>query len=129
SAAMAAPRKIPEQRPGKVGGKRDANRKQRAEALSNAGLSLFLERGIEDVTIDEIAERAGTAKGNFYRYFDGKPELVAALLEPVAERLRDALERCGKALEDARAEQEVYAAYTALATQLAMVTLEHRDEV
>lgn len=126
---MAVPRKIPEQRPGKVGGKRDANRKLRAEALGRAGLELFLARGIEDVTIDEIAERAGTAKGNFYRYFEGKAELVAVLLEPVAERFRGAMQRCGQDLAKARSKDEVYASYTTLAAQLAMVTIEHREEV
>src|SRR5210317_2345369 len=62
----------PVERPGAVGGKRDLNRRQRVQDLIDAGLSLFLERGIEAVTIDEVARKAGMAKGNFYRYFRDK---------------------------------------------------------
>ena len=62
--------KVPPQRPGKAGGKRARNRQQRTDALIEAGLQLFLERGVENVPIDDIAREAGMAKGNFYRYFD-----------------------------------------------------------
>jgi len=43
----------PVERPGAVGGKRDLNRRQRVQDLIDAGLALFLQRGIEAVTIDE----------------------------------------------------------------------------
>ncbi|MFA9471265.1 MAG: helix-turn-helix domain-containing protein, partial [Deltaproteobacteria bacterium] len=74
----------PVERPGAFGGKRDINRRKRVQDLIEAGLSLFLERGIEAVTIDEVAREAGMAKGNFYRYFRDKADLVEAVIEPVA---------------------------------------------
>ena len=37
----------------------------------------------EAVTIDEVAREAGMAKGNFYRYFRDKADLVEAVIEPV----------------------------------------------
>lgn len=122
-------RKIPEKRPGKVGGKRDANRRRRSETLATAALELFLVRGIEDVTIDDIAERAGTAKGNFYRYFDDKSQLVESLLVPLATLVRKAMRQCAVDLAKAKAPEQVSDAYGKLAATLGVSAIEHRDVV
>src|SRR5690349_21242717 len=71
-------------RPGQPGGRRDTNRKERTKAIGDAALALFLERGIEAVTIEDITTRAGVAKGSFYRYFDDKHALTEALFQPLA---------------------------------------------
>jgi len=122
-------RKVPEKRPGKVGGKRDANRRRRSETLARATLDLFLVRGIEDVTIDDIAERAGTAKGNFYRYFDDKAQLVEALLLPLAAVVRKSMRKCAVDLGKAKAPDEVSDAYGRLAATLGVSAIENRDVV
>lgn len=119
--------KAPPERPGRAGGKRDLNRRRRAEELRAAGLSLFLERGIEAVTIDQIARRASAAKGSFYRYFDDKAHLVSAIIEPLACSSREAFDRCDAALGSATGEAELTAAYLALAADLSTVALAHRD--
>ena len=49
------------------------------------------------VQIAPVAERAGIAAGTVYRYFPGKTELVAALVESVAEREIAALRRAADA--------------------------------
>lgn len=126
---MATLHKVPEKRPGKLGGKRDANRRRRSETLARAALDLFLDRGLEDVTIDEIAERAGTAKGNFYRYFDDKSQLVESLLLPLAALVRKAMRVCAIDLGKAKTPEAVSAAYQTLAANLAMATIEQRDVV
>ena len=59
------PTKIPEHKPGAQGGKRDANRKEKTQQIADAALKLFLERGLEKVTIDDIVKAAGIAKGSF----------------------------------------------------------------
>lgn len=119
----------PSKRPGPPGGKRDRNRKKRIEALHQAGLALFLERGVEAVTVDDIASRAGMAKGNFYRYFQNKEELVSALMERVAEQLRSAMRECGDALAVARTERELFAAYETLARKFASVAIPNFDVI
>lgn len=122
-------KKVPGKRPGKAGGKRDENRRRRSETLAQAALELFLERGIEDVTIDEIAERAGTAKGNFYRYFDDKAQLVEALVVPMANLVRKAMRSCAVDLGKSKTPDDVSEAYGKLAATLGMAALEHRDVV
>jgi len=108
----------PLERPGAVGGKRDLNRRKRVQDLVDAGLSLFLARGIEAVTIDEVAREAGMAKGNFYRYFRDKADLVEAVIEPVAGTTRQALDECHKRLSRVRDRNEAMSAYAELGNRL-----------
>jgi AcrR family transcriptional regulator len=46
-------------------------------ALSDAALELALERGLDNVTRDDIANRAGVSLRTFNNYFTGKYEAVA----------------------------------------------------
>lgn len=117
----------PVERPGAFGGKRDLNRRKRVEDLIHAGLSLFLERGIEAVTIDEVAREAGMAKGNFYRYFRDKADLVEAVIEPVASTTRDAVQECDAQLREANGRDEAVAAYGQLGNRLAGVLALYPD--
>jgi AcrR family transcriptional regulator len=117
----------PVERPGAVGGKRDLNRRKRVQDLIDAGLSLFLERGIEAVTIDEVAREAGMAKGNFYRYFRDKADLVEAVIEPVASTTRTALDECQTQLSEANGHDEAVTAYGALGNRLMGALAMHPD--
>lgn len=117
----------PLERPGAVGGKRDRNRRKRVQDLVEAGLSLFLARGIEAVTIDEVAREAGMAKGNFYRYFRDKADLVEAVIEPVGDLTREALQACHDRLARAAHRDEAAAAYAELGNRLVGTLAMHPD--
>ncbi len=119
------PPRLPAQRPGPAGGARDANRRARLGQLGDAALDLFLAHGIPGVTIDQIVERAGVAKGSFYRYFRDKEELVASLLEPLAEKVAAAFAGSRAALAGARGPTEVSAAYLELARNVGEVITAH----
>jgi AcrR family transcriptional regulator len=54
-------------------------------AIREAANRLFLERGIDQTTVDAICEAAGLSKGTFYLYFKRKEDL---LLEYGLTRLR-----------------------------------------
>jgi len=117
----------PVERPGAFGGKRDINRRKRVQDLINAGLLLFLERGIEAVTIDDVAREAGMAKGNFYRYFRDKADLVEAVIEPVASTTRQAVKECDDALREAGSRGDAVAAYGQLGNRLVGALAMHPD--
>jgi len=117
----------PVERPGAFGGKRDINRRKRVQDLINAGLLLFLERGIEAVTIDEVAREAGMAKGNFYRYFRDKADLVEAVIEPVAGTTREAVQACDDQLRQADSRDETVSAYVELGNRLVGALVMHPD--
>ncbi|MDA8297048.1 MAG: helix-turn-helix domain containing protein [Actinomycetota bacterium] len=47
-----------------------------AERLARAALDLFSERGYDDTTVIDIAQRAGLAKSSFFRHFSDKREVL-----------------------------------------------------
>ncbi|PAY11078.1 MULTISPECIES: TetR/AcrR family transcriptional regulator [Bradyrhizobium] len=51
----------------------------RVDELMSAAAALFISRGIETTTIDDIVARAGVAKGTFYHYFSTKADVILAL--------------------------------------------------
>ena len=51
------------------------------EAILQASLELFAERGFDGTPIPMIAERAGVSAGTIYLYFDSKEALVNALFQ------------------------------------------------
>jgi AcrR family transcriptional regulator len=129
AAAAKASSRLPKRRPGRAGGKRDTNRRERTDAIHKAALSLFLERGVENVTVDEIAKAAGTAKGNFYRYAADKRELVEALMAPLAASFREAFNRCDEKLRSARSAAQLTPAFLTLAMELFDAVKTQRDAV
>jgi AcrR family transcriptional regulator len=88
---------------------------------------LFLERGIEAVTIDDVAREAGMAKGNFYRYFRDKADLVEAVIEPVAGTTGEAVQACDDQLRQADSRDEAVSAYVELGNRLVGALAMHPD--
>ena len=60
-------------------------RKRRKEArpseLTAAALGLFVEKGFAATRLEEVALRAGVAKGTLYLYFDSKEALFRAVIQ------------------------------------------------
>jgi len=50
-------------------------------ALYDAAVELIGQRGYEETSVDDIVDRAGMAKGTVYYHFNGKAELVDALIK------------------------------------------------
>ena len=55
--------------------------------LLDAAARLFAADGVDATSVAAIAEAAGVAKGSFYRYFESREELVAALKERFVDDL------------------------------------------
>jgi AcrR family transcriptional regulator len=69
---------------------------KRVHGLLDAAFGLIDERGTTEVTIQEVVDRSKQSLRGFYQYFDGKDELLFALLE---ESIRESLEDLRKAVE------------------------------
>ncbi|GAA1286013.1 TetR/AcrR family transcriptional regulator [Saccharothrix xinjiangensis] len=76
-------------------GRRERKKAQTRQALAEAAMTLFLERGYDNVTVAEIAAAADTALGTVFSHFpDGKESLIfddgaqreAALVAAVRDR-------------------------------------------
>jgi len=64
----------------------------RTHILSTA-IELFSRRGIDAVTIDEIAAAADVGKGTIYNYFTAKEDIVVAFMADLEARLAPAIAR------------------------------------
>src|SRR5215470_3053897 len=60
-------------------GLRQRKRRETRAALSQAAIRLCIQRGWENVTVDEIAEAANVSPRTFRNYFSTKAEAVAAV--------------------------------------------------
>src|SRR5688572_30635070 len=58
----------------------------KSEAIMNAALDLFVEKGFHGTAVPEIADKAGVGAGTIYRYFENKEALVNALYRQEKER-------------------------------------------
>jgi AcrR family transcriptional regulator len=61
-------------------GKRRRRKEARPAELIEAGLAEFTEKGFAAARLDDVAHRAGVAKGTIYRYFDSKEALFLAAI-------------------------------------------------
>ncbi|GAA2207537.1 TetR family transcriptional regulator [Nonomuraea monospora] len=57
-------------------GLRELQRRRVHEALSTAAITLFLERGFDEVSVAEVAAAAGVSKPTLFKYFATKEDLV-----------------------------------------------------
>jgi AcrR family transcriptional regulator len=86
-------------RPAKAGARRRRNGQQapdRREAILAAALDEFSARGFAAARLDDVARRAGVAKGTIYLYFRDKEalfqELVRSVIGPLIARFEAAAE-------------------------------------
>ena len=61
------------------------------ERLVIAAVDLFSEQGYDATTVAQIAERAGTTKSTFFRYFPDKRELLVAGQETLSRLLAEGI--------------------------------------
>jgi AcrR family transcriptional regulator len=73
-------------------GRREAEARATREALIDAALELFTERGYAEVGTEEIVARAKVTRGALYHHFEDKRDLFRAVFERVEA---DLMERIG----------------------------------
>lgn len=56
------------------------------EQLLDIAYELFISKGYENTSIDEIISRIGIAKGTFYYYFMSKEQLLESIIDRITER-------------------------------------------
>jgi AcrR family transcriptional regulator len=72
-------------------GLRARKRQQTRERLTRAAMALFLERGFEATTLDDIAAAADVSRRSFFHYFASKEDVVFAWQEEISVALMAAV--------------------------------------
>ena len=93
-------------------GLRERKRQQTRQRIVDAGLRLFLEKGIEATTLDEIAAAADISRRTFFAYFPAKEDIVLAWQDGADVALQQAVRMMAPGREPLEA---VYRAVVALA--------------
>jgi AcrR family transcriptional regulator len=86
-------------------------REQKLAELARAGSRLFNQRGIDGVSLDEVAAAVGLTKGVIYHAFKSKPEFVAYCYHrtfDIQERILDVVDDSADGIEYTRAIVELH---------------------
>jgi len=64
-----------------MSGLRETKKKKTRQAIMDAAIRLFSEKGFEKTSVDELAKEAGVGKSTIYGYFHTKNEIFLAFCE------------------------------------------------
>jgi AcrR family transcriptional regulator len=71
--------------------RRERKKREARRRIYDAAFALFLEKGFDATTVEEIAARADVAKGTVFNYFPRKTSLLAALAADWTMRIEEEL--------------------------------------
>ncbi|MCX5582056.1 TetR/AcrR family transcriptional regulator [Streptomyces erythrochromogenes] len=91
---------------------------ERREHILGVARRHFAEHGAEGASYNKIIEAAGVSKTAAYHYFDGREDLLTAVLDGVLDRLLDALGPWEPARDEGDFESRFAAGATALGAHL-----------
>ena len=74
----------------------DAGKKK----LLKAAITCFVSKGIQATTVEDVANAANVTRRTVYRYYNGKSELIAAVIDLERRRLFKHLHKVCEPLED-----------------------------
>ena len=80
---------------------RDDKKAESRRRILDAAKDVFFRDGFMRANLDEIAEKAGVAKGTLYRYFESKADLYVAVLVENHEVFLEQMERASREGETA----------------------------
>ena len=69
--------------------KREWKFKMKKDLIADAAADLFLEKGVENVTLSEIASQVGYSKSSLYSYFKSRDDIISYLVELADEEFQE----------------------------------------
>jgi TetR/AcrR family transcriptional regulator, fatty acid metabolism regulator protein len=83
--------------------KERGNKTSKREAILNAAIETFAQRGFHQARVSDVARQAGVADGTIYLYFKSKDDLLISLfeekMEQIVQRFRLQVNRCESSRE------------------------------
>jgi len=70
-------------------GRRERKKRELRDRIYQSARKLFLRRGFEATTVEQIAEAADVAQATFFNHFSGKNAVLAEMTREVTERLQE----------------------------------------
>jgi len=98
--------------------KEDVVEEYRKQSICAAAMRVVARKGVTNVTVQDIADEAGVAKGTVYIYFDSREEILATTMDAAIDEL---LEKLSVACKTCRGFREIL-------EQRVRTQLEHFEE-
>lgn len=74
-------------------GQRETKRELRRQAILSAARELFLEKGYEATTLNDVVRRSGGSLATLYEMFENKPGLLRAMVHEHCTLISDTIDR------------------------------------
>jgi AcrR family transcriptional regulator len=68
-------------------GARETNKTKNRQAIIEAGIRVFISKGVSEATVRDIIRSTGLASGTFYNYFNSKEEVLVAIFNDFAKEI------------------------------------------
>ena len=104
-------------------GRRARNRATRHKQLIDAASAIVLEKGLDGLTMQDVADRVDCAVGTIYTYFTSKSALLAALQSDAIRVLADSHDRGAAMWDEGLESAEVEAEAAAIARMIGLARL------
>ncbi|NEW05197.1 TetR family transcriptional regulator [Paenibacillus sp. SYP-B3998] len=65
-----------------------ASTRKKRDVMMEVALTMFMEKGYENVSVDDIIAATSTSKGTFYHYFKSKDAIITAIYSKQIESIR-----------------------------------------
>lgn len=82
-----------------VSERKEREKEQRRNSIIDAAEKVFFSKGIENATMDQVADTAEYSKGTIYLYFKNKNELLHAIIERGLTILFDTFKEAAESVE------------------------------
>ena len=82
-------------------GTRETNKTKNRKAIIEAGIRIFIDKGVSETTVRDIIRSTGLASGTFYNYFNSKEEVLVAIFDDFAKEI-------GKSVRDENVQPESF---------------------
>ena len=82
-------------------GARETNKTKNRQAIIEAGIRIFIDKGVSETTVRDIIRSTGLASGTFYNYFNSKEEVLVAIFDDFAKEI-------GKSVRDENVQPESF---------------------
>ena len=76
--------------------KEDLRVRKTKRAISDAFMALLSEKPIEDMTVNELCDRAGVRRTTFYKHYRDKLDYIAAFAKELRDKFDDIIWKYGK---------------------------------
>lgn len=86
---------------------------QKKQLIMKHALHSFIERGIENTSVQDILEEANISRGTFYKFFVSKDACAAELISQIYSEIRNELEQklIGRSIHDKKVLQQQFVMY------------------